>query len=708
MKMGIKFLIINFILLTSFLFVYSNREKPWENLKFPPLKKISQPNIDVSTLKNGMKVFLLKDATLPEVKVVVYIKAGDVASPENKYGLATVTFDLLRNGGNKKYTSDKFDEVIDSLGASIEVNVGKDKSEIYGNFLSEDFKKGLELISYMLLNPTFEEDKIEVEKNRIKGLISRRNDDPSQVATREFKKVIYGKNKLTREIEYSDLNNINRNDLVNFYNNYVVPGNIYIGVYGDFDTEEVKNDLKSLFGSWNKKGEKEEIPTVKSNDKKGVFLIDKPDVNQSNIRIGHLGILKNNPDYAAILVMDNILGTNSFSSRLMQRIRTNKGLAYSVGGGIFSNFEYPGVFMVYCGTKTSSTIDAISSILEEIKKIRMDNVSEKELEDAKKSFLNSFVFEFANGFDYLRREMELDFWGYPMDFYTKLFDKIKDVKISDVNRVAKKYIHLDDLKIVVVGKGDKLQKPLEKFGKVTKVDISIPLPKTKILSANDENLKKGKSILSDLFVSLGFVGQKVWGYMESVKGEIYQNNASVANISMTSYKVFPDRAFIDTRFPMGEMRTILVNNKGYTEFMGKRKNLSKEEIKDLLDSIKKDPIFISTLTPEKDFKVWYTGKRNFLNKKFDSIRVLFKDGEFLDFFFSGGKNEKILEGISYIEESPKTGKVLVDKKINNFKVMDNIKIPSKFEVFKNGEKVGEFEVVEFEINPKKLPIEIRK
>ncbi len=708
MKMGIKFFVINVILFSSFLFVFSKREKPWNNIKFPPLKKISQPDIKVLTLKNGMKVFLLKDSTLPEVKVVFYVKAGEFASPDDKYGLATITFDLLRDGGNKKYTSEKFDEEIDSLGASIDVSVDRDKAKISGKFLSEDLSKGLELMSDMFIFPTFEKEKIEVEKNKLKGIIARRNDDPSKVATREFKKVVYGNCKLTREIEYSDLLNINREDLISFYKKYVAPNNMYLGVYGDFDIENAKNEIEKLFGNWVKKGESEKIPSVKENKKYGVYLVDKPDVNQSNIRLGHLGILKKNPDYPAILVMDNILGTNSFSSRLMQRVRTNKGLAYSVGGGVFSNFEYPGVFMIYCGTKTDSTVDAISSIIEEVKKIRTEEVTEKELEDAKKSFLNSFVFEFADGFDYLRREMELDFWGYSMDFYTKLFDKIKGVTISDVSRVAEKYIHPEDLKIVVVGKGDELEKPLSTFGKVEKLDISIPLPKSKVLESNEENIKKGKSYLTDIFASLGLVGKKISGYMEKVKGEIYQNGSPVAMVEVTSYTIFPDKVFVDTKFSMGEMKTVLIGNSGYSEMMGKRRELSKSEVENFKSSLKKDPIFISTMVPGTDFKVWYTGKRKFLSQKFDSLRLLFKDGTFLDLFFREDGNEKVLEGINYEEDSPDGSKGLVSKKINSFKVYDGVKIPQKFEIFKNGEKSGEFESVDFKINPEKLPLEIRK
>ncbi len=707
MKMGIKLMVINFMILCSFLFVIAKREKPWERLKFPPLSKISEPKIDIFQLENGLKVFFLKDPQLPEVKIVTYVKAGELASPDDKFGVATITYNLLRNGGNKKYSSDKFDEIIDSLGASISVDVGRDKAEIQGIFLSEDFEKGIELFSCMLREPVFEEEKIEVEKNKIRGSIARRNDDPSVIATREFKKLVYGKNKLTREIEYEDLDKIKREDLVNFYNAYISPDNIYIGVYGDFSEKDAKAYIEKFFGNWKKVGMKEEIPFLSDSGEKGIYVVNKSDVNQSNIRLGHIGILRKNPDYTAVLVLDNILGTNSFSSRLMQKIRTEKGLAYSVGGGIFSDFEYPGVFMIYCGTKTESTLDAISSIMEEIEKIKREEVSEKELEDAKNSFLNSFVFEFANGFDYLKREMELYMWGYPLDFYSKIFDGIKKVTVLDVKKAAQKYLHPEKLKILVVGEGDKLKKTLSKLGEVNEVDISIPLPERKLVGPDELRIKRGKSILTEIFMNLGFSGKKISGYREVVMGKIYQNGTvEIPGVEMESFMIFPDKLYINMKLPMGIIKTVFKGNYGYREIMGKKVDFSKKELEQLRSVFERDLLFISTLVPERDFVVWDTGKREFFGKKLNSIRILFKDKNFLDIFYSLNEGEKIVEGFSYVDISD-GNKTLVEKKIEGFKNFSGIKVPESTIMYKNGVKFGEFKTVKFQLDPTKLPVEIR-
>jgi predicted Zn-dependent peptidase len=232
--------------------------------------------------------------------------------------------------------------------------------------------------------------------------------------------------------------------------------------------------LESLFKNWEKR--KDPFPSIEPIQvefKPSVNLVKK-ELTQSSIRIGHLGIKKNNPDYFALSVMNDILGGQAFSSRLFQEVRTKRGLAYSVGS-IFSpgNLEV-GSFFVHGQTMSKNTTEAISAILENVKRIKEEPVSSDELKLAKESFLNSFIFSFSTPGQIVSRQISLEYDHLPEDFMEQFRDHVSKVTREDVLRVARKYIHPGDMTILVVGNGDKFDQPLSIFGPVNTITLSNP------------------------------------------------------------------------------------------------------------------------------------------------------------------------------------------------------------------------------------------
>ena len=207
--------------------------------------------------------------------------------------------------------------------------------------------------------------------------------------------------------------------------------------------------------------------------KPGVYFIQKDDVNQSNIRMVHLGTTRDNPDYHALEVMNEVFG-GGFSARLFSNIRSKKGLAYSVGGGVGSNFDHPGLFQLSMGTKSGTTAAAIEALYEEIDQLHKTPATADELIRAKESILNSFVFRFDSKQKVMSEKMLYEFYGYPPDFLERYRTAIEKVTAADVARVAKKYVHKDKVALLVVGKAADLDKPLSTFGAVQTVDITIP------------------------------------------------------------------------------------------------------------------------------------------------------------------------------------------------------------------------------------------
>jgi predicted Zn-dependent peptidase len=219
-----------------------------------------------------------------------------------------------------------------------------------------------------------------------------------------------------------------------------------------------------------------EVPKVQYQFSKTVNVIRKDDVNQSNVELGHIGGLMNDPDYFALIVMNRILG-GGFTGRLFKNVRSREGLAYSVFGAYSANFEYPGEFYVGCQTKSQSTVYAIRAMLKEVQKMQEAEVTDEELALAKDSFLNSFVFNFDTKGEIVSRLVTYEYFGYPADFLQKTRQNVENVSKADVLRVAKKHLQPDKVQILAVGRPDDFDEPLSTLGPVNEIDITIPPPK---------------------------------------------------------------------------------------------------------------------------------------------------------------------------------------------------------------------------------------
>jgi zinc protease len=207
--------------------------------------------------------------------------------------------------------------------------------------------------------------------------------------------------------------------------------------------------------------------------KPGVYFVNKPDVDQSNIEIVGLGTERSNPDYYALSVMNEIF-SGGFGSRVFQYVRTKLGLAYSVGGSFGAAYDHPGVFLSGTGTKSSSTVAATKAVLETIDKLKTVPPTPEEMKNAKDDVLNSFIFQYDSRQKTLNEQVVLAFYGYPPDFLEKYKSGIEAVTAADVTRVANKYIDTSKLAIVVVGNQSEITPALSTLGPVTTLDIAIP------------------------------------------------------------------------------------------------------------------------------------------------------------------------------------------------------------------------------------------
>jgi zinc protease len=449
----------------------------YKDLKYSKLGDIQVPGVQQYILPNGMQLFLLEDHELPLISFSARIRTGSIYEPADKIGLASITGIVMRTGGTVSKTGDEIDEQLESIAASVETGIGLNSGSASVSVLKKDIDVGLEILADILMNPAFSEDKIMLAKIQHQSSIARRNDDVRAIAGREFEKIIYGPESVyARHTEYATIINITRDDLVAFHKKFYSPNNMMLGIWGDFDTQEMIQKIEKAFEGWEKVDVQfADVPKVEYEFPRKVFIIRKEDVNQSNIYLGHIGGMRNNPDYFALILMNRILGSG-FTSRLFKNVRSREGLAYSVYGVYSANYNFPGLFYVGCQTKSEATIKAIRAMIEEVRKMTESEVTDEELALAKDSYLNSFVFNFDTEGEIVSRLMTYAYYGYPQDFLQRTKENIEKVTKADVLRVAKKYLRPDDVQILAVGKPEDFDEPLSVLGHVSEIDITIPPP----------------------------------------------------------------------------------------------------------------------------------------------------------------------------------------------------------------------------------------
>ncbi len=448
----------------------------WQQIKITPLPAFHPQEPKRIKLPNGMMIFLQEDHELPLIDGSIRIRGGSRSEPANKVGMVDIYGEVWRTGGTKAQTGDQLDDYLEIRAAKVETGGSADSTTIGWSCLKGDFDDVFKVVMDLLREPEFREEKVDLAQKEFFDAISRRNDDVGGIAARESSKLAYGgQNPYAREVEYKTVAAVRRQDLLDWYHHHAHPNNMILGVVGDFDSAAMEAKLRQAFGAL-PAGPAAEKPEIKFQPAKpGYYLVSKADVNQSSIRMVTLGIQRNNPDYYAAQVFNEAFG-GGFSSRLFQSIRTKQGLAYGVGGGIGSAFDHPGILRLAVGTKSQTTVESIQALYSEIDNLETHPITDEEIQRAKDSILNSFVFNFDSPDKVLRERMAYEFYGYPADFLEQYRAGVEKVGKADVARVAAKYLHKDQLAILVVGNTSDFDKPLASLGPVTNVDISIPPP----------------------------------------------------------------------------------------------------------------------------------------------------------------------------------------------------------------------------------------
>ncbi len=414
-------------------------------------------------LSSGIPVYVAEDRDLPLVDLSVTVRLGSFLDPADRRGLAELTGSMLRRGGTASMTAEQFDEKADFLAADLSSWTDGAQGGASMNCITPVLDECLDLFFEMLRAPRFQQDRIDVEKDDWLEGMKQRNDSPASISGREWGWLMYGRDHFTvRALTQQDVAGLTREALVEFHRKYWRPELMLVAVSGDVDTRSLLGKLERRFADWKAAGPAVPWPPPAPTHAPapGVYRVDK-DIPQGRVAIGHLGAQRrswDDPDAYALAVMNDILGGGGFTSRLVKRIRSDEGLAYSAGSGFEVGQWWPGVFRMGYQSKNATVAFAAKIAVEEMTRIREQAVSEEELRIAKASFIDVFPRRFESAADIVDTFVADEYDDRPHAYWDTYRDRIRAVTAADVLRVAKQYLHPERLVFLIVGNWEEIAK----------------------------------------------------------------------------------------------------------------------------------------------------------------------------------------------------------------------------------------------------------
>ncbi|MGI8734896.1 MAG: M16 family metallopeptidase [Pyrinomonadaceae bacterium] len=428
-----------------------------------PPRSIQLPTGVETTLKNGLSVIVVPDNRLPLVSYRLAFRSGDAHDPRSHPGLIDLLTGLLTEGTNKHGSREIADRVA-KMGATLNAGANSDYTTIAASSLTLFQDSILDLLADVTLHPTFPENEVKLIKENTRESLKQQRAQPSFLATEMVSRIIFGEHPysiIAPTLE--SLAATNREKLVEFHRSKFVPNNAVLVVAGDVDPDALIKRVESLFGDWRAADlPQDNFPAPPARTSRSAYLVDRPGSAQSNIVIANGGgITRTSPDYFPMLLMHTVLGANA-SSRLFMNLREEKGYTY----GAYSSLDArrsAGSVRVSAEVRTAVTGDSLKEFFNELTRIRNEPVSEKEIKDAKSYLTGIFPIRLETQEGLIEQLVQIKMLDLPDDYLQTYRERIQDVSIEDVQRVANKYIRPDEAAIVIVGDGAEISRQVQPF-----------------------------------------------------------------------------------------------------------------------------------------------------------------------------------------------------------------------------------------------------
>jgi zinc protease len=667
----------------------------YKDIKTPSLRAFSMPQPKRVALPNGLVIFLQEDHELPLIAGTAVIRGGGRDIPADKAGMLGIYSGAWRTGGTTTRPGEQLDEFLEARAARVEVSGDTDSTRVSMDILKGDLEAVFPIWLDVLKNPAFPQVKIDLAKTQINTGISRRNDDPGAILSREAAKLGYGADSpYTRQAEYATVASITRDDLLAFHKRTVHPNNIIVSFIGDFDAAKMEKRLRDAFAGWPKGPQIAKPNAALTGAKPGLYFVSKEDVTQGNIAMVHPGITRDNPDYYSVVVMNEVFG-GGFSGRLMQTLRSQRGLTYGVGGGLGANWDYPGLFRVSMATKSETTLESVQALREEVNKLTTTPVTDAELSLAKESILNAYVFTMDTRAKALNQRVLLEFYGFPADYFVKYPSMIEKVTAADVQRVAQKYVQPNQLAVLVVGNEKAFEKPLSTLGSVTPIDVTIPegdAKKPAAAAATTGSNAEGVALVKKVAAFVGNVSSvQSLGRTGSMQMNTPQGMMDAEINSLTRY---PNSSRVVMNMAMGQITRVVSPEGAFVITPMGTQDLPSSQRDAALNDMKAELVTVLRNLDNPKYTFTATGTEKIGDVEARVVEVN-ADGQHVKWSVDPATG-KLLRSVSHAS-GPMPGDVVTD--YTEWKAFGGINFPVATAITRNGEKAGGMKLTNVEINP---------
>ncbi|WP_154224297.1 M16 family metallopeptidase [Marinicella rhabdoformis] len=404
-------------------------------------------------LTDGNVAYVVEDNKFPLVRITITSPIGEFILSEDAPATGDMAMTMLRDGGTKDLAPDALDERLDFLATSIRFNTNSVSSSASLDTLSDNLDESLDLMFDLLTETRFDTERLQINKDKALESMRRRNDDTRTIEPRVWAELIRGEEFYTNHMATeSQVTAIDEAAMKKYVDQVFGSGQLLVAVSGAVERDVVIEKLNQQLARLPEMSVERNIPDNLMPKAPGLYGVNKDDVTQTRVTIGHPGTKRDNPDYYAIQVMNDILGGGGFTSRITKRVRSDEGLAYSAGSRYSAGRYFDGQFRAYFQSKNPSVAQATAIVLEEIEKIQNNPVSAKELQTAQEAQLTFLADLYSSPQGKANRFVTDDLNNEAADYWENYEQNIRAVTVEDVQRVAKKYLNKDQLRILLVGK----------------------------------------------------------------------------------------------------------------------------------------------------------------------------------------------------------------------------------------------------------------
>ena len=676
-------------------------------------KPFKFPHAATKTLPNDLQVFVITDHREPAVAVrLLLATAGTIRDPAGSPGVASMTAQMLTQGTEKR-SAQQIAEAIDFVGGRLTATAGDDSTVITASVVNKDLELGMDLLSDVTLHPSFKDDELGRQREQLLSSLQVEYADPGYLAQAALDRVVYGASPygLPGEGTPDTAKKLTRDALVAFHDSYYVPSQAFLAFAGDITPEAAFAAAEKYFGAWPKK-ELSAAQIAKPPATSGLhfLIVDKPDAVQTQIRIGRLGIARNNPDYIPLLVTNRIFG-GGYNSRLNTEVRIHKGLTY----GAYSRFEahkQAGIFSAGTFTRTEGTVDATKLVIDLIGKMAAGDVTAAEMDFARDYLAGVYPIESETAEQVADRVLTVAEFRLPADYNDIYQQKIRAVGAGDAKAMAGRYFDAENLDVILVGNASQFRDALKKafpdakyeevpFDQLDLLNADLRRPKEAAPAATPESLARGRAVLE---AAAQAAGGAAFGKIESLEasssGEFSGPGGQQVSIALKTQVLYPDRIRIELKLPFGTIQQGFDGKSAWAVSPQGAMDLPNSVTGEFLRGIAlAGAVGLYQKTLAGGVEAQYLGEEEIAGKKTDAVQ----------WNASFGPVKLYLDPVSHqlvaarFRQFTQQGVVDAEQQWSDFRAVDGVQIPYQTLTLHDGAKFSNFTLQDLKLNTKPDP-----